>query len=291
MNPSWRPSGWEAPPDSPRRILLLGASGFVGGGLWSHLAPRHTVVGTYATRPVPGLVRLDLRDERRLAALAADGFDLVVHAAGLVPLEAAEADPALAHRLNVRPVEVLLDALRGSAAKLVLLSSDNVFDGTRPHYTEADPRSPVNVYGRTKVAAEDLLLAEGGHLVLRLPLVFGRGPWANTFLARLAAPTTPARTDLVCAPVYLPSIGPALTRLWHHTGVVHYGGADVVTRFELMSRIQQALRLPTRVLPTRGPQPRADCPRPPHLVLRSTRHRLLGPGLDAALAHLAGGGL
>ncbi|MFE6867220.1 SDR family oxidoreductase [Kitasatospora sp. NPDC057692] len=288
MNRYGRPSGWEAPPDSGPRILLLGASGFVGGGLWSHLAPRHPVVGTYATRPVPGLVRLDLRDETRLAALAADGFDLVVHAAGLVPLEAAEADPALAHRLNVRPVEVLLDALRGTAAKLVLLSSDNVFDGTRPRYTEADPPSPVNVYGRTKAAAEDLLLAEGGHLVVRLPLVFGRGPWANTFLSRLAAPTTPARTDLVCAPVYLPSIGPALTRLWHHTGVLHYGGADVVTRFELMSRVQRALHLPTRVLPTRGPRPHADCPRPPHLVLRSTRHPLLGPGLDTALAHLAG---
>ncbi|MGV9266897.1 SDR family oxidoreductase [Kitasatospora sp. NPDC003701] len=291
MNRYGRPDGWEAPREPPAdsrpRILLLGASGFVGGGLWHRWAPRHAVVGTYATRPAPGLVRLDLRDEARLAALAADGFDLVVHAAGLVPLEAAEADPALAHRLNVRPVEVLLDALRGSAAKLVLLSSDNVFDGTRPRYTEADPRSPVNVYGRTKVAAEDLLLAEGGHLIVRIPLVFGRGPWANTFLSRLAAPTTPARTDLVCAPVYLPSIAPALARLWHHTGVVHYGGADVVTRFELMSRVQQALDLPTRVVPTQGTAAGSGCRRPPRLVLRSTRHRLLGPTLDSALAHLA----
>ncbi|MFJ3788364.1 SDR family oxidoreductase [Kitasatospora sp. NPDC090091] len=288
MNPSWRPTGWEAPADSRLRILLTGASGFVGGGLWTYLAPRHEVVGTFATRPVPGLVRLDLRDERRLAELAADGFDLVVHAAGLVPLEAAEADPALAHRLNVRPVEVLLDAVRGSGAKLVLLSSDNVFDGTRDRYEEADPRSPVNVYGRTKVAAEDLLLAEGGHLVVRIPLVFGRGPWANTFLARLAGPTTVARTDLVCAPVYLPSLGPALARLWHRTGVVHYGGSDVVTRFELMSRVRQALDLPTRVVAAQGETAGSACRRPQRLVLRSTSHRLLGPDLDSALAHLAG---
>ncbi|MFE2106243.1 SDR family oxidoreductase [Kitasatospora sp. NPDC059463] len=285
MNPFWRPSGWPPPPDSRLRILLLGASGFVGGGLWSHLASRHEVVGTYATRPAPGLVRLDLRDESRLAALAADGFDLVVHAAGLVPLEQAEADPELAHRLNVRPVEVLLDAVRGSAAKLVLLSSDNVFDGTREQYTEADLRAPVNVYGRTKAAAEDLLLAEGGHLVVRIPMVFGRGPWANTFLARLAGPATAARTDLVCAPVYLPSLGPALTRLWDRTGVVHYGGADVVTRYELMSRVRRALALPTRVVPAEHDGP--GCRRPPRLVLRSTRHGLLGPGLDEALAHLA----
>ncbi|WP_344334015.1 SDR family oxidoreductase [Kitasatospora putterlickiae] len=290
MTQFWRPSGWAAPPSGPRlRILLLGASGFVGGGLWSRLAERHEVVGTYATRPLPGMVRLDLRDEPRLAALAADGFDLVVHAAGLVPLEAAEADPALAHRLNVRPVEVLLDAVRGSATRLLLLSSDNVFDGTRPRYTEDDARAPVNVYGRTKTAAEDLLLAEGGHLVVRIPLVFGRGPWANTFLARLSGPTTVARTDLVCAPVYLPSLGPALARLWDRTGVVHYGGADVVTRFELMSRVQRALDLPTRVTPAQEADTPSACRRPPRLVLRSTRHGLLGPGLDEALAHLATG--
>ncbi|MCC9305887.1 sugar nucleotide-binding protein [Kitasatospora sp. RB6PN24] len=288
MSRYWQSGPGDSPSDPRLRILLLGASGFVGGGLWRHLAARHEVVGTFANRAIPGLVQLDLRDERRLRALAADGFDLVIHAAGLVPLEAAEADPELAHRLNVRPVEVLLAAVRDSAAKLVFFSSDNVFDGSRHQYTEDDLRSPVNVYGRTKTAAEDLLLADGGHLVVRIPLVFGRGPWANSFLARLAGPTTPARTDLVCAPVYLPSLGPALAELWARTGVVHFGGRDVVTRFELMSKVQQALDLPTRVVAARGEEAASRCRRPPRLVLRSTRHRLLGPGLDAALAHLAG---
>lgn len=285
MHP-WSDAG--ASPSGPRlRILLLGASGFVGGGLWSSLAHRHEVVGTFATRPAEGLVHADLCDERRLASLAAGGFDLVIHAAGLVPLEAAEADPALAHRLNVRPVEVLLDAVRGPGTKLLLLSSDNVFDGTRDRYTEEDPTSPVNAYGRTKVAAEELLLAEGGHLVVRIPLVFGRGPWANGFLARFARPVTTARTDLVCAPVYLPGLGPALSRLWDRTGVVHYGGADVVTRFALMSGVQRALGLPTRVVAAHGPEAGSAC-RPRRLVLRSTRHDLLGPGLDEALGHLVG---
>ncbi|MGW6916357.1 SDR family oxidoreductase [Kitasatospora sp. NPDC054939] len=282
----WQQGADALPPGRRRRILLLGASGYVGGGLWASWARRHEVVGTFATRPAPGLVPLDLGDEPRLAALAADGFDLVVHAAGLVPLEAAEADPALAHRLNVRPVQVLLEAVRGTGAKLVLLSSDNVFDGTRARYTEDDVRAPVNVYGRTKAAAEDLLLAEGGHLVVRIPLVFGRGPWANGFLARLERPVTAARTDLVCAPVYLPSLGPALERLWERTGVVHYGGGDVVTRFALMSAVQRALDLPTRVVAAAGAEDGA-APRPPRLVLRSTRHGLLGPGLGPALAHLA----
>jgi hypothetical protein len=58
---------------------------------------------------------------------------------------------------NVRPVGLLRDAILGTGTKLVLLSTDNVFDGTGDMYVETDSRSPVNTYGRTKCAAEDTL--------------------------------------------------------------------------------------------------------------------------------------
>ncbi|NYI07589.1 SDR family oxidoreductase [Allostreptomyces psammosilenae] len=272
------------------RVLLLGASGYVGGGLYRDLSARHDVVGTRAARCVPGLVRLDLRDEWGLRELAGQGFDLVVHAAGLVDLAAAEADPALAQALNVRSVEVLLSAVRGTGTKLLLLSSDNVFDGTREFYVEPDLRAPLNVYGRTKCAAEDVLLeAAGEHLVVRIPLVYGRSPFSDRFMARFAAPTTPAQVDVVCAPVYLPSLAPALERLWDASGVLHYGGAEVVTRFALMSRIRDALRLPTRVIPARAADAPATPRRPARLVLRSLHHGLLGPDLETALADMRRG--
>ncbi|MGW0562176.1 SDR family oxidoreductase [Streptomyces sp. NPDC003016] len=267
------------------RVLLLGASGYVGGGLYRDLSSRHEVVGTRAARRVPGLVPLDLRDERGLRELAGQGFDLVVHAAGLVDLDAAEADPVLAHALNVRSVEVLLAAVRGTRTKILLLSSDNVFDGTRSVYVEPDPRSPLNTYGRTKRAAEDVLLsAGGGHLVVRIPLVYGHSPFSDRFMARFETPVVSARVDVVCAPVPLAGLASALEHLWDATGVVHYGGAEVVTRFALMSRIQEELELPTRVVPVE----RADVPPVPHrpqrLVLRSLHHGLLAPDLDTALA-------
>ncbi|WP_432000209.1 SDR family oxidoreductase [Streptomyces sioyaensis] len=269
------------------KILLLGASGYVGGALWQSLSARHTVVGTCAQRAVPGLVTVDLRDEAALCALLDQGFDLVIHAAGLVDLAAAEAQPALAHALNVRSVEVLLAAVRDTGTKVLLLSSDNVFDGTGEVYTEEDPRSPVNVYGRTKCAAEDALLAPGGHLVVRIPLVYGRSPWADRFMARFAGPVTRAQTDVVCAPVYLPSLAPALEELWDRQGLLHFAGAEVVTRFELMSRVAEALRLPTRVVPVRNDDVFTSPRRPKRLVLRSVHHDFLGPDVAAALADLA----
>lgn len=267
------------------RILLLGASGYIGGGLWTNLSSRHTVVGTCASRIVSGLERLDLRDERALAELATQGFDLVIHAAGLVDLEQAEADPGLAWELNVRSVEVLLSALRQTHTKIVYLSSDNVFDGAKGEYTERDETSPLNAYGRTKVAAEDLL-RDSRHLVVRIPLVYGRSPFSDRFFARFAGPTTRAPTDVVCAPLYLPSLSTGLERLWDGSGLAHFGGREVMTRFALMSGIRDALGLATEVVPVRNRDLSPGRLRPRHLVLRSVRHPLAGPDLKTALAHL-----
>ncbi len=269
------------------RILILGASGFVGSVLYRDLSARHSVVGTCWRAEIPGLRRVDLRDPVALAALAAEGFDVVIHSAGVVDLGAAEADPDLAWTENVGSVETLVDAVTGTGTKLVLLSSDNVFDGVRESYTEADPTCPVNVYGRTKVAAEQALLAGGGHLAVRIPIVYGRSPWTDRFMSRFARPETPAQTDVTCAPLYLDSLPAGLEALWDLTGVVHYAGPDVVTRFELMSRIQAALDLPTCVVPVRNDDAFAGYARPKRLVLRSIRHGFAGARLDDALEDMS----
>src|SRR5207244_9999506 len=100
-------------------------SGLVGGVLWSELSRRHDVVGTCHRTGVP--VPLDLQDEKALARLGGEGFDVVIHCAGLVEITAAEAHPDLAWALNVRSVEVLLDALEGGGGKLGARSRGNVF--------------------------------------------------------------------------------------------------------------------------------------------------------------------
>ncbi|MFE6921769.1 SDR family oxidoreductase [Nocardia sp. NPDC057663] len=268
------------------RILILGASGFVGSALHAQLGERHEVVGT--SRAGNGLIPVDLADADAVRALVMDRIDVVIHTAGIVDLVAAQRDPEAAYAANVAPMAALLDAVDDAGAKLVYLSTDNVFDGTRDHYDETALRTPINVYGCTKSAAEQLVLARGGHLVARLPLVYGRSPRSDKFLARFATPTIEARTDIVCNPLYLPSLAPMLEHLADEKGVVHLAGSETVSRYELMTRVRDRLGAPTRIVPTGNDSAPPDCPRPRRLILRSVRHSHTGPAVDAALDDLIG---
>lgn len=268
------------------RILILGASGFVGSALFAQLARDHEVLGT--SRRGHGLVPLDPADADAVRALVGDRFDLVVHTAGLVDLAAAQRDPDAAYAANVAPMPALLDAVDDAGAKLVYLSTDNVFDGTREFYDETALRTPINVYGCTKAAAEQRVLQRDGHLVIRLPLMYGRSPASDKFLARFTAPVIEARTDIVGTPLYLPALAPLLTDLRDETGVIHLAGPEPISRYDLMVRVRDRLGAATRIVPTDIDSAPPDCPRPRRLILRSVRHAHTGPDVDAALTDLTG---
>jgi len=98
--------------------------------------------------------------------------DTVIWAHAVCDVAKCEADPVWAAAINVRGVENLLRHLP-SPTRLVYVSSDHVFGGDGA-YTESSPPAPISVYGRTRVAAEELVLQRAGALVVRPGLAVGR---------------------------------------------------------------------------------------------------------------------
>ncbi len=98
--------------------------------------------------------------------------------------------------------EAAADAIHSGAATVVarsgvpavLVSTDNVFPGTRGGYRPRDPVGPANGYGRVKARAEEVLLAAGRALVLRVSLVYGRAGPASGPPSRSAAWMPPRST-------------------------------------------------------------------------------------------------
>jgi dTDP-4-dehydrorhamnose reductase len=102
---------------------------------------------------------------------------LVIHCAALSKSPECQANPALARRLNVEVTALLAELAAG--IPLIFLSSDLVFDGKAGNYDEKAQVNPLSIYAETKVAAEQIVLANPRHTVIRTSLNGGASPTGN----------------------------------------------------------------------------------------------------------------
>ena len=152
------------------RVLVTGAEGQVGSEIVRLADDEFEVVGF-------DRLRLDItnaRDiERRIGECTPD---LLVNCAAYTAVDRAEDEPDLAYRVNAEALGLLGRACANHGIGIIHLSTDYVFDGTKDRpYVEQDRPNPLNVYGASKLAGEELLRASvPRHLILRVSWVFGR---------------------------------------------------------------------------------------------------------------------
>jgi len=248
------------------RILVTGASGFVGTALCRELLARGHAVRAAVRRLSPsaqtGLRQIlipDLAGEFDRRALV-EGVDAVVHLAAVAHHAAGEPET---RRVNVDATARLVEAAAGLARRFVFMSSVKVHgeDSGNAAYTESDPPRPEDSYGRSKLEAERLLVEHaarsGMELVLiRPPLVYGAGVKAN-FLRLLSwvdsgLPLPLANVRNRRSLIYLGNLVDALARCIEHPaarGPFLLSDEETVSTPELVSRIARALKRPARLVP------------------------------------------
>ncbi|HET7198930.1 MAG TPA: dTDP-4-dehydrorhamnose reductase [Burkholderiales bacterium] len=146
-----------------RDILLTGGAGQVGTELIARAPHDWRIVA-------PSSAELDITDRARVAeALASRRWALVINAAAYTAVDRAEDDAAAAWAVNATGAANLAAAAAAHAVPLIQLSTDYVFDGTKPApYLEDDPVAPLGVYGASKEAGEQAVrAAQSRHVILR----------------------------------------------------------------------------------------------------------------------------
>lgn len=204
-----------------------------------------------ATRAAAGAAwhPLDVRQPRDCAdAVAAVRPTAVVAVHGPSDVTWCDRHPVQAERAHAVGTRNLIAATDG--LPVLLISTDNVFDGRRLSNGESDVTAPANAYGRAKLAAEQAALASGRALVLRVSLVYGWDPdglrpdFFTTCAGRLRAGlpvtvpvdhwNTPVAVDDVAA--WSAALLPA-----GRSGVLHLGGPQRLSRYEWAHRIAAEL--------------------------------------------------
>jgi dTDP-4-dehydrorhamnose reductase len=267
------------------RVLVTGSAGQVGREL-VELCERNgddVVAADHAA--------LDVADrDAALQAVLRTRPDVVVHAAAWTAVDACEGDPDRALSVNAIGTRNVCEGARRARAHLVYLSTDYVFDGTKPEpYDEWDTPNPTSVYGRSKWAGEKEIAALGGSraTVVRISWVCGRyGHNMVKTLLRLAQDGTHPSfvTDQIGHPTIVGDLVPVLRRLAieRRPGVFHVTNQGVASWFEFARETFAAAGAdPERVHPIRTADldPPRPAPRPANSVLDNAALRLAGLAL------------
>lgn len=275
------------------RIVVTGASGQLGAYLLGRLAAdgQHEVVAWSGRERgercgIP-FEPVDLADGLALGlALDRARPDAVLHAAAISSAAEVLRDPACARTVNVEATAALARWSRTRDARLLFVSTDLVFDGTRGNYREDDPASPVLEYGRTKRAAESLVAeADPTALIVRVSLLFGahrcgRPGFFGQQVARFrAGEVVSAFADEFRTPLHYDDAAVGLIRLLESgaSGLFHLGGLERMSRWDLLVRAAGRLGFdPALVRPGLQADAPADEPRPRDVSLDSSRFDALG---------------
>jgi dTDP-4-dehydrorhamnose reductase len=231
-------------------ILITGVAGVAGYNAFHYFQALYPgqVVGLRRADnwPLsgPGLVGCNLEDEQGLEELFAQWeFGTVLDCDGSCALKSCELDPKMARRANVLGVENVLRNVQRSGSRLVRLSIDLVFSGTRGgSHRATDATDPVTVYGKTMVEAEELVLSQTPEAcILRISLPMGISfnghagaiDWIQARFQK-GKPAT-LYYDEVRTPTYCDCMNLMLHQLANHplSGLHHAGGQRSLSLYEI----------------------------------------------------------
>lgn len=256
------------------KLLVVGATGYIGAALMQQAPDGMTVVGT-SSRPLDGLLALDLNTP--------DAFDHGVLAPGdCICLTAAISSPDVCARehdrawaLNVTGTSRFIAAALERGARVMFFSSDTVY-GERPTpIDESAPMAPAGEYAAMKAAVETAFRGQQGFKAIRLSYVFSSGDKFTRYLRGCAArgETADVFDPFLRPVVHLTDVLQgvlALARRWHDAPgqVINFGGPALVSRVEFAAALQQ-IALPSLAYKVTEPGPEFFIARPRTIHMNS----------------------
>lgn len=233
------------------RVAVTGASGRLGRAIVAELTGRGEDVVAWS-RPHydlddPSAARIMVRRHRP---------SVIIHCAAWTDVDGCAREPDAAMRRNGAATAGLAQAAAAGGTRLVLISTNEVFDGERRDnlgYAEDDPTNPINPYGESKLAGENAALdayaragAPAGVQVVRTAWLFG--PPGNDFPTKILAaagrlaPGEPLKVvaDEIGSPTYTIELASAVVQLLARPiagGVVHLANAGSASRLEVAARV------------------------------------------------------
>lgn len=274
-----------------KKILVTGASGFLGWNLCQIAQKNWQVFGTYLSNVVkiPGatIYQSDLTDFNAVEQLFKNICpDAVIHTAAASKPNYCQTHPKESYAINVTASINIARLCAEYQIPCAFTSTDLVFDGKNPVYNESDRVSPICYYGEQKVIAEQKMSEIYPAIALcRMPLMFGlASPVAASFIQGMISNLqagkeinlfidefrTPASAQTAASGLLL-----AIEK--QVQGILHLGGKERISRYDFGLLLGDIWQLPTELIkPCKQADVAMVAPRSPDTSLDSSKAFALG---------------
>lgn len=276
-----------------KKLLLTGASGFLGRYILRHVQGDWNICGLYHSRfpEYPGgFHQVDLTHKNAVEAIfRAIRPDIVIHTAALSKAALCEQNPAFSRQINVEVPRRFARCCAETNTPLIFTSTDLVFDGKNPPYRENDPPNPLSQYGLQKAEAEQVIMNEYSHATIcRMPLMYGNAPYTNNFFLDWMhclknGILLKAFTDEYRTPVHAVDAVRGLFLLLEKekTGIWHLGGKASISRYNFAMQMVEVFGFAqANVQPLTQAELNLNAPRPADVSMDSSRAFELGYAPD-----------
>ena len=259
------------------KVLITGSNGQLGNEMRrvaTEACAEHEFIFT-------DVAELDITDAGAVLQ-AAKGVNAIVNCAAYTNVDAAEDNEDISHLINATAAANLAAAAKAEGALLIHVSTDYVFggDGNTPR-TEDLPTNPLGVYGRTKLAGEQAIIASGcRHIIIRtawLYSIHGKN-FVKTMLSLMATrPSLNVVFDQVGTPTYAGDLADVIGSIINTSapaeGVYHYSNEGVCSWYDFAVAIGQLAGSPCQVSPCHSNEFPSKVTRPAFSVLDKTKIR------------------
>ncbi len=238
------------------KILVTGSYGQLGSSLFNYLKSNIEIfwTGKNISSKRNGF-HLDICDRINLKGLISlHDPDIVINLAALTNVDFCEKNPVLAREINTNGVRNICDAFKG---KVVQISTDYVFDGKDGPYIEEDEVCPLSVYGKTKLAAEKIVMSHNSdNLIIRGNVLYdncvnSRTSFLNWVVQSLREKTTiNVVNDQINNPTWSQSMAKVIGICVKKeiSGIYHWGDAQFLSRYKFAKMIAKHYNLETDLI-------------------------------------------
>jgi dTDP-4-dehydrorhamnose reductase len=273
-----------------KKLLITGASGFLGWHLCQLAKQEYIVYGTYFAHSVeiPDIttIKANLTDFQELKQVFSEiKPTAVIHTAALSQPNFCQTHPDESYAINVEVSCNISGLCADTSIPCAFTSTDLVFNGLNAPYQETDPVSPVNLYGEHKVMAEKGMLERYPKTAIcRMPLMFGMAtPTATSFIQPFIQTLKEGKDlnlfiDEFRTPVSaITAAKGLLLALEKVQGYIHLGGKERISRYDFGLLMAEIFQLSSsQIKASKQQDVKMPAPRPSDVSLDSSKAFALG---------------